>query len=102
MVSSPPVQQSNADTEHLKLLSIFHYVVGGMAVLFACFPIIHLVIGLFLAAPLSWGMWGRWPAFVMFPQVNDVPAVRWTTVGRWGQHRVSHTHGRVATKLLKT
>jgi len=34
------------DEEHLRLLSIFHYVVGGLAGLFALFPIIHLVIGL--------------------------------------------------------
>jgi hypothetical protein len=40
------------DEEHLKLLSIFHYVVGGFAALFALFPIIHLVIGLaFILAP---------------------------------------------------
>jgi len=28
--------EQNTDSEHLKLLSIFHYVVGGMAALFAC------------------------------------------------------------------
>ncbi|MHC4130571.1 MAG: hypothetical protein ACYSSP_09915 [Planctomycetota bacterium] len=36
------------DEDHLNLLSIFHYVVGGLAALFAFFPIIHLVIGLFV------------------------------------------------------
>jgi hypothetical protein len=34
------------DEDHLKLLSIFHYVVGGLAGLFALLPIFHLVIGL--------------------------------------------------------
>ena len=34
------------DEEHLRLLSIFHYVVGGLAGLFALFPIIHLIFGL--------------------------------------------------------
>ncbi len=34
------------DLEHLRLLSIFHYVVGGIAGLFACFPCIHLVLGI--------------------------------------------------------
>jgi hypothetical protein len=34
------------DVEQLQLLSIFHYIVGGIAALFAMFPIIHLVIGL--------------------------------------------------------
>ena len=36
----------NQDREHLKLLSIFHYVVGAMTALFACFPLIHLAIGI--------------------------------------------------------
>ena len=35
------------DQEHLRLLSIFHYVVGGVSVVFACFPIIHLIVGIF-------------------------------------------------------
>jgi hypothetical protein len=34
------------DHEHLKLLSVFHYVVGAMSGLFSLFPIVHLVIGL--------------------------------------------------------
>ena len=36
----------NQDLEHLRLLSIFHYVVGGMIAFFACIPIIHVVIGI--------------------------------------------------------
>jgi hypothetical protein len=36
------------DEDHLRLLSIFHYVVAGLAGLFALFPVIHLVIGLML------------------------------------------------------
>lgn len=40
------------DEEHLRLLSIFHYVVGCLAGLFALFPIIHLVIGIaFVLSP---------------------------------------------------
>lgn len=34
------------DIEHLRLLSIFHYVVGGLMGLTTCIPVIHLVIGL--------------------------------------------------------
>jgi hypothetical protein len=34
--------------EQLRLLSIFHYVVAGLSALFACFPIIHLTLGLFM------------------------------------------------------
>lgn len=33
------------DIEYLRLLSIFHYVVGGLAALFACFPIIYIAVG---------------------------------------------------------
>ena len=36
----------NQDLEHLKLLSIFHYVVAGLVGLFACFPLIHFFVGL--------------------------------------------------------
>jgi len=36
------------DEEHLRLLSIFHYAVGGLAALFGCFPIIHLGLGIAL------------------------------------------------------
>lgn len=37
--------QARQDTEHLRLLSIFHYVVAGMQALFACLPLIHVVLG---------------------------------------------------------
>ena len=36
----------NQDEEHLKLLSVFHYVAGGITGLIACFPIMHLFMGL--------------------------------------------------------
>ena len=38
-------KQMNQDTEHLRLLSIFHYVVAGLAALFALFPLIYTTIG---------------------------------------------------------
>jgi hypothetical protein len=40
------------DGEHLRLLSIFHYVVGGLIALFACIPLIHVALGaIFLLHP---------------------------------------------------
>src|SRR6266576_2537996 len=36
----------NRDEEHLRLLTMFHVVCAGMAALFACFPVIHLILGL--------------------------------------------------------
>lgn len=35
----------NQDAEHLKLLSVFHYVLGGVTAFFGCFPILYVVIG---------------------------------------------------------
>ena len=35
----------NQDTEHLRLLAIFHYVVGALAALFSFFPLIYTTIG---------------------------------------------------------
>ncbi len=36
------------DEDYLRLLSIFHYVVGGLAGLFALFPVLHLIFGLIM------------------------------------------------------
>ena len=44
----------NQDAEHLKMLSVFHYVAAGMAAMVACIPLIHLFMGLALAT----GMFG--------------------------------------------
>jgi hypothetical protein len=38
----------NQDEDHLRLLSIFHYVCAGIAAFFACFPVIYLFAGLML------------------------------------------------------
>jgi hypothetical protein len=46
----------NQDLQHLKLLSIFHYVVAGLLALVACFPILHFVVGLMMIfSPSSMG-----------------------------------------------
>lgn len=45
---APPTAPANQDAEHLRLLTVFHYVVGGLTALFACFPLIHLGIGVFM------------------------------------------------------
>ena len=57
-------QQQKTDAEHLKLISVFHYVVAGMAALFACIPLIHLALGLLLV--LTPGKFG--------PPSNSPPA----------------------------
>jgi hypothetical protein len=56
----------NQDQEHLNLLSIFHYIVGGIAVLFSLFPIIYLVLGvLFLTIPHRFAGSGPPPPFFL-------------------------------------
>lgn len=42
--------EPNSDQQHLRLLSIFHYVVGGMLYLFGFFPIMHLIMGIFMVS----------------------------------------------------
>ena len=66
MDNAAPSPQQILDNEHLKLLSIFHYVVGGMAALFACLPILHLILGLFfILAPEKFGHGSQQPpAFI--------------------------------------
>ena len=36
----------NEDIQHLKLLSIFHYIVGGLTALFSCMFIVHVAMGI--------------------------------------------------------
>jgi hypothetical protein len=38
---------STDDEQHLRLLGIFHYVVGAITALFAMIPLIHFTLGLF-------------------------------------------------------
>jgi hypothetical protein len=83
METPAPNPRQNADNEHLKLLSIFHYVVSGMVALFACIPIIHLVLGLFfILAPEKFGHGSQQPPawigwfFVVFASVLIL--VGWT------------------------
>jgi len=38
----------NHDSEHLRLLAIFHYVVSGLAVLFSFFPLLYSAMGGFM------------------------------------------------------
>lgn len=52
----PSPAPANNDLDHLRLLSIFHYVYAALTALMACFPIIYVVIGIAIvtgAAPLD-------------------------------------------------
>jgi hypothetical protein len=45
---------STDDKEHLRLLSIFHYVVGAFTLFIACFPLIHVGLGLAMVFAPQW------------------------------------------------
>jgi hypothetical protein len=64
MAEAPP-QLYDRDSEHLNLLAIFHYILGGMSAFFACIPIIHLIMGIAMVAA---------PAFMAGNSNNSPPA----------------------------
>ena len=66
MDNAPPTPQPVLDIEHLRLLSIFYYVKGAISAVFACIPIMHVVLGLImLVAPQAFGHGNdQPPAFV--------------------------------------
>ncbi|MEW6368891.1 MAG: hypothetical protein AB1714_30040 [Acidobacteriota bacterium] len=69
------------DEEHLRLLSIFHYVVGGLAGLFALLPIFHLVFGLFfILAPEKFAGRGQ-PPMALFGWFFVIIAAVFITIG---------------------
>ncbi len=43
--AAPPFAHASRDADHLRLMEIGHYVLGGLAALVGCFPLIHLAIG---------------------------------------------------------
>lgn len=45
LASAAPIA-GDPDDEHLRLLSVFHYVLAVIAGLFALFPVFHLIVGL--------------------------------------------------------
>jgi predicted small integral membrane protein len=81
--------QEITDREHLKLLAIFHYIIGGATILFSCFGLIHLTLGLWIIfSPDSFhgakGEASPPPAFLgyLFAGIGAMfVAVRWTVGG---------------------
>lgn len=90
------------DEQNLQLLSIFHYIVAGIMALFACFPIIHLAIGLFIVfAPEQFGDQGNpppaWFGWIFVGVASFIIALGWTiaicifAAGRCLARRTRHT-----------
>ena len=85
-----------ADEEHLRLLSIFHYVLGALGCLFACLPLIHAALGLtMIYAPETFGAHGapQFPEFAgwLFGEMGTVPYYGATRSGisgsEWDERR---------------
>jgi len=36
------------DLKNLNFLKVFHYVLGGISLVFACFPLLHVGLGIFM------------------------------------------------------
>ncbi len=53
MTELTPQQQEAA--KHLDILAIFHYLVGVVAGLFACFPFVHFALGVLVVAGIYTG-----------------------------------------------
>ena len=74
----------NQDLQHLKLLSIFHYVVGGIIALFSCFPIIHIIMGIvFIISPESLAPPGEpsppsWFGWIFVVMGSTIILIGWT------------------------
>lgn len=52
METPPPIPryQDIADAEHLRLLSIAHYVLAGLVALGACLPLLHVAMGVMIVS----------------------------------------------------
>ena len=67
------MQQFDKDRDHLNLLSVFHFVLGGLIALLYSFGLIHVVLGTAMAvAPVQEGAQGPPPAAfgVMFAVIG--------------------------------
>jgi hypothetical protein len=74
------------DEDQLRLLSIFHYVVAGLAALFALFPIFHLVFGLmFILSPQEVEGKGNlppaWLGWIFVIMASVLMTLGWTFAG---------------------
>lgn len=99
------------DAEHLRLLSIFHYVLAGIMALFACFPLIHVAFGLgMLFSPETFAEGGEpAPAFMgwMFLVMGGVfvlggwaMAIATFKAGQYLKRRERHTFCLVVAALM--
>lgn len=83
---NPQPVATNANDEHLKLLAIFHYVLGGIGYLASLFPLIYVVLGVVMATGNMKGGKGEAPpaavgwAFVGFGLLGTLAGIAISSV----------------------
>ena len=61
LASARPPMTVDQDLEHLRLLSLFHYVAAGLVGLFTCIPLAQLVVAMTMVASLAQPSSDAWP-----------------------------------------
>lgn len=99
----------NKDLQYLNLLSIFHYIVGGVVVVLASIPILHFVIGLMMIfSPASMGKGPPPPPLVgwMFALIGGLAVffgwslgIALMLAGRFLRHRTHYIYCMVMAGL---
>jgi hypothetical protein len=96
----------DADQQHLKLLSIFYYVAGGMLYLIGFFPMMHLILGILmltgmLGAEVALRMIGCFMIFIplLFMFSACAQASLMIVSGRKIENRISYTFCLVMTGI---
>src|SRR5438093_5343969 len=102
MRSEDEGKSMNDDLEHLRLLSIFHYIVGGLAGLCRCIPVIHLAMGIAMVSG-SFDQSGsaapppQWIGWMFIVLGGGAIVIGWTfaiglmLAGRFLQRRIHYT-----------
>jgi hypothetical protein len=77
--------RTDEDREHLRLLSIFHYILGALFGLFGCIPIIHLSLGLAIVSGATSGPGGAGPppavGWIFIAVGGGIMLMLWTLAG---------------------
>ena len=84
----------NEDLQYLKLLSIFHYVVGGLAALSSFIPVIYVVIGV-LAVCIPGSFEGEGEAMPLFVGWIFIIIGRFTCASDLPLERIASARARV-------
>jgi hypothetical protein len=78
-----PPEPNATDLEHLKLLAIFHYIMGALVILFACLGLVYVVLGtIILVAPDTLAENGKPPMDALFGALFLMVGL-FITLGGW-------------------